>query len=147
VVKRVAAAIPTVSAMICGNGPEEPKLREQLLKAAIGQHLTMTGIKMERPEVLQLLRQSKILLHPSSYEGFGMVNLEALVAGAHVISFTKPMHNDIEHWHVVKDEAAMAAKAIELLQDKNTVYTSLLPYPMDDTAIQVMRLFGLQPEK
>ena len=53
------------------------------------------------------MQRTKIFLHTSSYEGFSGACLEALYAGAHVISFCEPMKQKIDHWHIVKDEKEM----------------------------------------
>jgi glycosyltransferase involved in cell wall biosynthesis len=98
----------------------------------------------ERPhrEVLALLQQSKIFLHPSSYEGFGVVCLEALYAGARVISFCKPLDRHVPNWYVVSGVEEMAAKAKELLLETDPVYQPILVNPMQDTVNAVMRLFA-----
>ena len=71
-----------------------------------------------------------------------MACAEALHAGAHVISFFKPMNTAIKHWHIVSNREEMIAKAIEILQNKNTEYSSVLHYTMDDTVIKIMQLYG-----
>ena len=88
------------------------------------------------------MQQAKILLHPSSYEGFGLVHLEALYAGAHVISFTKAMNQPIKNWHVVKNQDEMIHKTIELFES-NISYERVLIYSIEDTAKKIMDLFFL----
>jgi glycosyltransferase involved in cell wall biosynthesis len=93
-------------------------------------------------DAIRFMQRSKILLHPSSYEGFSMACLEALYAGAHVISFVKPMHHNIKNWHIIKTKEEMSAKAIELLSTSETVYEHVLVYSMDDSAKKMMSLLG-----
>jgi hypothetical protein len=87
------------------------------------------------------MQRAKIFLHTSNYEGFSTVCLEALYAGCDVISFVRPMHDDIDHWHIVNTEEEMVKKAIELLVSE-TDNTPVLPYVMDDSAKAIMRLFN-----
>ncbi len=88
------------------------------------------------------MQRCKIFLHPSAYEGFSTVCLEALYAGAHVISFRRPGHQLLEHWHVVCTPQEMLEKALELLEDPLTDYHPVFPYSMEDNAAAVMQLFN-----
>src|SRR5205085_3532741 len=90
-------------------------------------NISLPGM-LHHEKVLPLMQRSKILLHPSSYEGFGMVYLEALYAGAHAIGFTKPMKQEIKNWHIVKTEKEMITKATELLQNNNLPHERILVY-------------------
>jgi hypothetical protein len=89
------------------------------------------------------MQQCRVFLHTSSYEGLGVVCLEALYAGAQVISFCKPMNTDIPGWHIVNTKEEMAAKAIELLQHKTRNHDAVIPYSMEDAAKKIMRLFDM----
>jgi hypothetical protein len=44
-------------------------------------------------------------------KGFGYVNLEALYAGASVVSFVRPMDEPIPNWHIANNEEGYAAKS------------------------------------
>ncbi|MFI5125168.1 MAG: glycosyltransferase, partial [Chitinophagales bacterium] len=92
-------------------------------------------------EVLQWMGRCKLLLHPSSYEGFSTVCLEALYSGAHVVSFCDPMIGDVPHWHIVKNEEEMTAMALKIMQDPDTDFSSELIYSMNDSAGELMKLF------
>ncbi|XZF13657.1 glycosyltransferase [Chitinophagaceae bacterium MMS25-I14] len=143
VVKEVQAQLPGVSAMICGDGSEREILQQQIRAAGLEEHISMAGAKPHE-ETLHQMQKSKILLHPSRYEGFGMVNAEALYAGAHVISFVKPMHAAIPHWHIVQTKEEMAQKAIELLTNERTEYRNIVTYTMEDSAKRIRELYGKQ---
>ena len=88
------------------------------------------------------MQRSKIFLHPSSYEGFGVVCLEALYAGAHVISFCKPMIKDIEHWHIVNSKEEMLKKLLKILCNTSTEYRAILVSSIDESAKAVMQIFN-----
>ena len=93
-------------------------------------------------EVLAMMQRAKILLHPSAYEGFSGVCMEALYAGAHVISFCRAMNENIDHWYIVQSEEEMKEKILELLHDPGTAYKSVTAFPMDDTVKKIMELFS-----
>jgi glycosyltransferase involved in cell wall biosynthesis len=145
IVSRISKHIPSIQAVICGAGPEYDQLAQQAAQLQLNTVLKMEGNK-PHPEMLMLMQRSRILLHPSSYEGFGAVCIEALYAGAHVISFCKPMDAAISNWHIVKDIEEMAAKALSLLEDPSVCYTPQLPYPADESAKQLMALYGYSEE-
>ena len=134
---------PELRVIICGEGPEKEKLQNLIRHYGLENTITLTGEK-PHAEVLQLMQRSKILLHTSSYEGFVGVCIEALYAGAHVLSFFKPMDEWIRHWHVVETNDDMVNFLLEILQSDTIAYEQLLPYRMRDSAIAFMKLFNSQ---
>ncbi|HEX6846304.1 MAG TPA: glycosyltransferase, partial [Chitinophagaceae bacterium] len=114
------------------------KMREDF---SLQQTLSLPGM-LTITETIGLMQRAKILLHPSAYEGFSMACLEALYAGAHVISFVKPMHHDIKNWHVVTSREEMQQKAFELLNDTLLHHDPVLVNTMDESATAMMKLLG-----
>ncbi|MGC4100716.1 glycosyltransferase [Ferruginibacter sp.] len=130
---------PAVTAVLIGDGPEKDKLQQMITAAGLESNILLTG-QLPHPEVLQWMQRGKIFLHPSAYEGFGAVCIEALYAGCKVISFCKPMKAKINGWYIVSSTEAMQQKAIQLLQE-NTVYEPVSYLTMDMVAEKMMRLF------
>jgi glycosyltransferase involved in cell wall biosynthesis len=89
------------------------------------------------------MQQTKVFLHPSAYEGFSTVCLEALYAGVQVISFIQPMHQPIKNWHIVHTKEEMIEVAIKLLKEDETMYEPVLPFPIDENAKRMMELFDV----
>ncbi len=143
VVKKIAEAIPSVQATICGEGPEMLRLMAMLKQDCRPGQITLAG-KLAHSDTLKTMQRSKLLLHTSSYEGLGVVCLEALYAGAHVISFCKPFKEAIPHWHVAKDETEMVEKALQLLHDQTLDHTPVLPFEVQSIAKQLMQIFGTE---
>jgi len=141
IIATLKQSLPDLKAMLCGDGEDREHIEEMVKELSLDQTLMLTGFVKHR-ESLRRMQRAKILLHPSSYEGFGTVCLEALYAGAHVISFVQPMYRDIKNWHIVKTKEEMQLKALELLQDPNTKYESVLVYTSDEAAKKVLKLFG-----
>lgn len=56
-----------------------------ILDLSLSNNIEMTGL-LQHHDSVQMMQRAKLLLHPSSYEGFGIVCIEALYARAHVIS-------------------------------------------------------------
>ena len=97
--------------------------------------------RMPHPELLDQLQRTRIFLHTSAYEGFSTTCLEALYAGAHVISFYSPQHELLDHWHIARTPEEMVEAILEILRDPYTEYNPVLSYSMDDNAATVMKLF------
>jgi glycosyltransferase involved in cell wall biosynthesis len=111
-------SFPSVKAVLAGAGPEKEKLKDLVRLFALEDHLDITG-ELPHPELMVMMQNTKLFLHTSRYEGFGVVCLEALHAGAAVISFVKPMTEKIDNWHIAKNKEDMADIATKLLE-RNT---------------------------
>ncbi|HEY2727181.1 MAG TPA: glycosyltransferase [Parafilimonas sp.] len=132
-----------IKAVLCGDGEEENNIKNQVQNLGLENNIALVGSVNHR-NVLQTMQRAKILLHPSSYEGFGTVCVEALYAGAHVISFVQPMKQQIKNWHIVKSIEEMYSKTFELLQNPDTNYERVLFYTMNDAARDVLKIFNYE---
>ncbi|AXY75677.1 glycosyltransferase [Paraflavitalea soli] len=140
IIGQLRYTFPSLKAIHCGLGREKEKVEGMINSLGLQDHLTLLGGRPHR-EVLAWMQRSKIFLHTSRSEGCSTVCLEALYAGAHVISFCYPFDHPVPHWHVVTDAAAMESKAIEILQDASTEYERVLSHSMNDSARTIMELF------
>ncbi len=141
VVNRIKEKLPAASALICGAGPEEIKLREMISHLQMENNITLAG-ELPHAAVLDKMQQSRLFLHTSNYEGFGAVCIEALYAGARVISFCKPMDAEIPNWYTVKTKEQMISKAIQLLQNEDGKGERIMAFSMHETVSKIMRLFA-----
>lgn len=140
VIKQIVQHYKSLTVVLCGKGKEEDKLRQLISNYSLQQNIFLTG-ELPHSTVLNYMQRSKIFLHTSAYEGFGFVCLEALYAGAHVISFTKPMNIAVPHWYNVNTKEEMMAKVFQLLQQTNLSYQAIAPFKMENTAKAVVHLF------
>jgi len=139
IIAEIKNQIPGIRVLLVGKGPETEKLRSLITQFELESHVKMTG-ELPYNEVLKLMERAKVFLHSSSYEGFGCVCLEALYAGAHVISFCKPMNMQITHWHIVKDKDAAIAKALKILTDQHTEYKPINGFGINKPVTAIMNL-------
>lgn len=135
--------LPGIKTVICGKGPEMKKLKELAVNHKLERNLVFKG-ELSHPEILAYMQRSKILLHPSSYEGFSTVLSEALYAGAHVVSFFKPMKAHFNHHHIVSDQSEMNDKVLASLKDDQLDHEPVLVNSMHQMAHSVMKLFPQQ---
>jgi glycosyltransferase involved in cell wall biosynthesis len=138
IVAQIKATNPEVKTVICGRGPEDEQLRTLIHKLNLQQNISLMG-EVSHKGALTLMQQSKVFLHPSSYEGYSSACLEALYAGCHVISFTRAEKRDIDHWHVVSSTEEMRNKCLQVL--KGDDYSSVLVHHIEDSARKIMDLF------
>jgi glycosyltransferase involved in cell wall biosynthesis len=139
-IKSVAAIkkyYPTIKAVLIGDGPERAKLEKLISDLDIENNILIAG-NISHEEVLNTMQRTKILLHPSSYEGFSGVCQEALSNGAYVISFCRAMKEDILQWYIVQSRNEMIEKAIAILGDESTVFNKIDFQSMETTAKQIM---------
>lgn len=140
-IKFLKESHPDVKAVICGKGIEMQKLKDLVTFYRLENNITFKG-ELNHPEILEQMQRAKILLHPSSYEGFSTVLLEALYAGAHVVSFFRPMKDVFLHHHVVNDTDEMNAKTLTLLDDREREHDPVLVNNMTQMADSVVNLFS-----
>ena len=140
-VAAIKKQFPAVNAVVVGDGPEKRKLLQLITQAGLEKNLRLVG-ELPHQEVGKRMQSAKIFIHPSSYEGFGVVCLEALFAGTPVISFVKPMKRNIENWHVVTTLEEMVGQAIILLKATASEARPQLVYSMEETTRNLMNLYA-----
>lgn len=131
---------PDIKTVICGDGPEKEKLLKQIKAKQLESNIILAG-ELPHHEVLKMMQRSRMLFHPSEYEGFGAVCLEALYAGAEVVSFVKPMDNDITNWHIVNnmEEARQTIRCI--LNEPESGKKNVSVYEIKDNVRKMMEVF------
>ncbi|MDB4925547.1 MAG: hypothetical protein JWR23_1603 [Mucilaginibacter sp.] len=139
-VKFLKGVLPDIKAVICGKGPEMDLLKAMVLSYQLEGNITFKG-EVSHPGVLEYMQRSKILLHPSKYEGFSTVLLEALYAGAHVVSFFSPMKTPFRHHHIVTDQDEMNYEVLVLLTNTHRGHEPVLINEMKQTATSIVNLF------
>ena len=135
---------PHIKAIHYGMGVEKDLCEHLIHQHKLESNCFLAGAQPHE-EILRALQRTKILLHTSRYEGCSTVCLEALYAGAKVISFCYPFQQAVPNWYVVNTKEEMLAKATELLQDTTIQYQSTLLHSMDESARGMMRLFAITP--
>ncbi|MEO1715238.1 MAG: glycosyltransferase, partial [Bacteroidota bacterium] len=85
VVHQLKIDFPDIKAKLIGEGPLMRKLQFEIQRLGLSNHIELTG-HFDRQTVLEYLHRSKLFLHTSSYESYGMVITEALAMGCHVVS-------------------------------------------------------------
>lgn len=82
---RLVQQRPGFRAEIIGVGPEKERLQLQIDRLGLTRHVKLAG-GCSYEETQQRLAAAKLLVHPSIFEGFGMIFAEALALQVHVIA-------------------------------------------------------------
>ena len=140
VIEKIVKKHPLVKASICGNGPEKDYLAALITRGGLQDNIQLMD-EIKHDEVLALMQQSKILLHTSAYEGFGVVYAEALYAGAHVVGFCKPMNVLFQHQHVADDENSMIDMVDQILSGTDIDHSPVLTCHINETCSSILSLY------
>jgi len=141
VINQLKMTRPGIKAIICGDGVEMQMLRDKVQQYDLTDNIIFTG-QIAHQQVLALMQRAKVFLHPSAYEGFGAVCLEALYAGAKVISFVKPMDTQITNWYIAKTTDEMVGLANDFLNKPSEVSERVCGYEIHDNARLMLALFN-----
>lgn len=107
---------PLVKAVLAGEGPQEEELKQQIVALHLEDNISCTG-KLSHENVLQLMNNAKILVHPSAYEGHSTVILEALYSGCKVLSYRPVSDGAIDSFYLCADIAEMERMGTRLLKE------------------------------
>ncbi|HWJ90994.1 MAG TPA: glycosyltransferase family 4 protein, partial [Flavisolibacter sp.] len=138
-VAEIKILLPHIRAIIVGDGPEKSQLQKQIDASGLRQNIQLTG-GLPYDEVLRLMQRSKVLLHPSSYEGYSGVCMEALAAGMQVVSFCRAMKAEIENWHIVQGKEEMKQEAISILLHGSS-FEANAGFSIEETAEKMIKFF------
>lgn len=107
---------PEVRAVIVGSGTEKNRLLQSIRKMGLEEQVLLVG-QITYDETQELIRKSRILLHPSHFESFGMVIIEALAAGTTVFAGNTGIASDEESVEkLTGDSSVDAGKIYQILQ-------------------------------
>lgn len=127
-------------AVICGGGTELlPLIRK--IEALNLQHIIEIKGSLQRSEVINLMQQSKILVHTSHYESFGLVLAEGLACNCFVVS--TPVGIAFEDKDIIRcntrDE--FVREIMACLSGSTTLPLITKPYLMSETVSQYTSLY------
>lgn len=122
----IAESVEHVHLLIVGSGPQSGFLRQTAAALHIGDRITFAGY-VEDDELPYIYASADVFVLPSvsSYEGFGIVQLEALSSGKPVVTTTLPGVREVDSagvatLHVPPGDVTGLSQAItKLLSDAN----------------------------
>ena len=107
------------SAILVGEGPQRNELLRKIELYGLRERVQLVG-KKGYDETLRLIGESRVLLHTSLHEGFGMVLIEALAQGTQVLSVPVGIAAEsVDMKHLTFREEEDALILIELMKQSN----------------------------
>ncbi len=139
-IKQIKISHPTVNALIFGKGEEESAIKDLIETNGLNANVRLMG---EQPHhiVQENLLRAKILLHPSTYEGYSTACLEALHAGCFVVSFTSPGNIHTDRWQVAGSFDQLIERCNALLSAPDLPYEPVSVNTIKDSAEKFLQLF------
>lgn len=133
------SAFPNIRGAIAGDGPLHSHLLNLIESLDLHDNISLLG-RLGRSDLLRLMTQSRVLLHPSVHESFGGVFAEALHCGMAVVSRSVGAYIDIEQWSSATTPDQMAARVAEFLNNPPPPYIGSL-FKISQTAREYRRLY------
>lgn len=84
------AKYPKIKCTIIGTGPEKHNLQKQITEHNLTKNIFMVDQIADHDELYAQLKSSKVLVLPSSREGFGIVMIEANACGVPTVTVDEP---------------------------------------------------------
>jgi glycosyltransferase involved in cell wall biosynthesis len=117
----VLERVPDAQVLLAGEGPQRSELESAIAARGLEDHVVLLG---HRDDVPALMRSAWVMVHPTRWEGFGLVFLEAMSQGLPIIasgvSAIPEIVRDGETGTVIppEDPVALSDALVELLTDK-----------------------------
>lgn len=142
VIEEVVKKKPDLKCKLVGAGPESSKLKTMTETNGLSKNIEFTGL-LNREEIFKLMQGSKILVHPSKFEGSGFVFAEALANGMNVVSFNVGYAREHPKWSIAKDDEDFINIVASLLQSELNFEPSNL-FPLQETVDRYAALYEIQ---
>ncbi len=124
--------IKTLKVTLVGDGILKEQLKNLIKSKNLLDTITLTG-QLDYNTVQELLLQSKVLLHTSNYESFGMIFAEALRANTKIVSTKVGFAQEKEYWKTGDNPQKFATYCIEYLKHFTL---KDLPFPALESTMQ-----------
>jgi 1,2-diacylglycerol 3-alpha-glucosyltransferase len=102
---------------IAGDGPLKNDLEKLADSLGVRDNIHFAG-QISREEVLELMKRSKVFFHPSSFESFGFVFVEAQKYGMAIVSRSVGIAENSENWKVAGSRGEMTVATKYFLLNK-----------------------------
>lgn len=129
-----------IKSIIVGDGPERKRIEQKIIESGLQNQIQMLG-QLSHEDCLHWMNKSKILVHPSSFEGASTVILEAMYYGCNVVSFTIPAENMPDTFFKVESKEEMIITAGALLE-RGVINKSVVVNTCASTSKVLMKLLN-----
>lgn len=138
-VKALKKHFPNIKTVLIGDGVEKKPLEQKIKKEGLANHLQLVG-KLPREEVFKYMQRSKVFFHPSTYESFGFVFIEALAHGLYIVSRPVGIASSSSNWWVGNTSNELLDGLINFLNAVEQPISSY-PFPIKKTVTSYLQLY------
>ena len=129
---------PNIRSVIVGEGKQGKQLQKLKKQKQLQNNITFTG-KLPYDKTQKQIACSKILLHPSHYESFGMVFAEAMAYKTYIVSQKTGIAQESKFWKTGNSPQQFALFCKEFLIKKNLPIASGLS--IEDTVSEYVKCY------
>ncbi len=122
----VKEKIPEITCLIIGNGPERSKLENLVIDLKLKDNIIFKDFMDDYDDLIGYMKSSKVLVLPSTREGFGMVVIEANACGIPVVTVNHHMNaasdlviDGVNGFKTQLETSDMASKIIKSIESHN----------------------------
>lgn len=122
----VKEKIPEITCLIIGNGPERSKLENLVIDLKLKDNVIFKDFMDDYDDLIGYMKSSKVLVLPSTREGFGMVVIEANACGIPVVTVNHHMNaasdlviDGVNGFKTQLETSDMASKIIKSIESHN----------------------------
>ncbi|MEM7103599.1 MAG: glycosyltransferase [Bacteroidota bacterium] len=131
---------PDLKCALVGDGVEKKELEKMANDLGLADCLKFHGL-VSREMVFRLMAKSRCLLHPSQYESFGMVFLEALASGMHIVSREIGIARKMDQWTIGDNLEELEAGVKKILGKTNQ--SSVILFDQESTVKTYVDLYRI----
>jgi glycosyltransferase involved in cell wall biosynthesis len=136
----IKAFKPDVNAVLIGGGTLKQQLLNQIKDLKLSKNITLTG-QISYKKTQELLSESKVLLHTSNYESFGMIFAEALANNVAIVSREVGIAKESNFWKIANSPKEFALQCQVFLKEKHPLIPS---FPkIEATLTAYLKLYDL----
>jgi glycosyltransferase involved in cell wall biosynthesis len=132
--------IKPIKVILIGEGKQKKVLQEKIKSLQLENVITLIGL-LNYTDTLMHISKSKILLHTSSYEGFGLVFAEALQSKTMIVSKNVGIAYASENWIIGKNENELIEACSKLLS-KSFSEKQTNPFIIEKTLQQYLKIYN-----
>ncbi|MDH3651591.1 MAG: glycosyltransferase [Saprospiraceae bacterium] len=143
-ISRLGILHPGIHAVMIGGGELLTALRMEIERLDLARHIELKG-DLSRGEVLDFMNRSKILLHTSRFESFGMVYLEALYYGMRIVSYPTGIARESSGWIIANHFEELVNGCTQMLALSQDEKESELLFDLSETCSRYAAFY--QPQK
>jgi glycosyltransferase involved in cell wall biosynthesis len=142
IIRSLAAEFPGLKCGIAGDGKEREEIKRFIHTNKLEKQIVLFG-QLPYNKVIEKMRQSKILLHTSSYEGQGLVLTEALAAGAYVVCYPvgTAWNRADKKLRTGTTNQELRQHLIDILMDPNQDFSPEIFYNIEDTCSEYNEIY------